>query len=62
MKKLLVMLTLVGAASAASAAVICQPVKGGSLCCWDTDVYGPWRPPFCEPVTKGNDKLLSRYL
>ena len=48
MKKLLVMIALVSAASV-QAATICQPDKSGTYCCWDTDIYGPMRPPFCTP-------------
>lgn len=49
MRKILVALAVAGVYSFASAATICQPDKGGSFCCWDTDIYGPMRPPFCTP-------------
>jgi hypothetical protein len=31
----------------AQSTVICETDRNGRMCCWDTKVYGPWRPITC---------------
>jgi hypothetical protein len=31
----------------AQSTVVCETDRNGRMCCWDTKVYGPWRPITC---------------
>lgn len=31
----------------AQSTVVCETDRSGRMCCWDTKVYGPWRPITC---------------
>jgi hypothetical protein len=47
MKKLIAAVLLSVFAISAQAAIKCERMPSGSLCCWDTAVEGPYRPLSC---------------
>lgn len=48
MKKIvLIIIAAMFSFSNAYAVTKCAPTPGGGLCCWDTDVDGPWKPITC---------------
>lgn len=47
MKTIVAMLCAVLMSTNAVAAVKCAPSPNGGMCCWDTDVDGPFRPLGC---------------
>lgn len=47
MKKIVMLLTVIALSTSAYAATKCVPDGRGGVCCWDTNVDGPWKPIGC---------------
>ena len=47
MKKIIIVAMAVMLSANAYAAIKCAPNPNGTLCCWDVETEGPWRPITC---------------